>query len=825
MLKFSFRRSVFAATVSTLALATVGQTGFAADVKSFDIEAQPLAKALLEFNKQSGLTVAASSDLVAGKAAPAIQGTMDAEAALQKILGNSGLQFTKTSTGAYLVSQAAGANSTSGAGSMSDADEENVSFVLEEIIVTAEKRAESLQDIPIAISAFSGNTIEQAQVSGINDLKQLAPSLQFGQASTDTFVSIRGIGSELKNVGAEAGVIISQDGVPLSNTVMMSSRFLDIERIEVLRGPQGTISGRNATGGAIKIHSKKPTEEFEGGIKVALGNYNRVDTESHLSGPIADSNILARLVVSTERADGWLTNTLRQEDSNDVDAVHARATFLTNLSEDLEAFLVLESRIDHSSPASNLMFGTGIEGEPSIADIRNVSIFNEDTLEYEADWSNDKKLEEYRAVLKLTWDINPNVSLSSTSGYISFLVKQKGDFDATSFPSSVFDRTGADITQFSQEFTLAADLGDNLDLIAGVLYMNAVASQPLSFGILEIGIPAGGFTVESDQNLDSYGVYAQVRYQMANDIRLTLGARYSHDKKSLAEEAEILGSPFIPLTTVKGKWSAFTPRVAVDYTPNDDITLYASVSRGFKAGGFNTFERSKFNPEYVWNYEVGMKGSGLDNHLQTSLTGFYMDYTDLQQGLFVQDGTGITIPRVENASAADIWGVEAEIRAQISEKFILTASGTWLDATFTKLLTVNPLFPDEGEQDMSGNQLTRSPEWQLNVSGIYTMPVNEEWQAVLRADYFWQDHIFFDFFNNDKVAENAYGLLNFSASLETMDGRWQLTAFARNAFNKRYKLTTYAGLVNVQDGGPQRSEVVGLLGEPQMYGISLAYNF
>jgi iron complex outermembrane receptor protein len=222
--------------------------------------------------------------------------------------------------------------------------------VLEEIIVTAEKRAESTQDIPIAISAFSGDDIVEAGVTGIEDLKLLSPNLQFGKGPIDNFVSIRGIGAELINVTAEAGISIGQDGVPFYSQTMFDAEFLDVERVEVLRGPQGTIAGRNATGGTINIYSRRPTEESEAQIKAAIGNYSRTELEGIVSGPIVDDVILGRLAVRSEQADGWVTNDYTGEDFNDADYIKVRASALAHLTEGLEAHLILEHSDDESSP-------------------------------------------------------------------------------------------------------------------------------------------------------------------------------------------------------------------------------------------------------------------------------------------------------------------------------------------------------------------------------------------------------------------------------------------------------------------------------------------
>ena len=214
-------------------------------------------------------------------------------------------------------------------------------------------------------------------MTGIESLKQLSPSLQFGKGPIDNFVSIRGIGAELINVSAEAGISIAQDGVPFASATMFDADFLDVERVEVLRGPQGTIAGRNATGGTINIHSKRPTEEFAGQIRAAIGNYSRRELEGFVSGPIADSAVLGRLAVRAERADGWLTNEFTGEDFNDAEDIKVRASLLAGLTEGLEAHLILEHSVDKSSPML-LALGRARPDRPSYPEVVGVPEYDED---------------------------------------------------------------------------------------------------------------------------------------------------------------------------------------------------------------------------------------------------------------------------------------------------------------------------------------------------------------------------------------------------------------------------------------------------------------
>ncbi|HET9446825.1 MAG TPA: TonB-dependent receptor [Steroidobacteraceae bacterium] len=691
---------------------------------------------------------------------------------------------------------------------------------LEEIIVTAERRAESLQDIPIAISAFSGEDIEQSGVEGIESLKQLSPSLQFGKGPIDNFVSIRGIGAELINVSAEAGVSIAQDGVPFASQTMFDADFLDVERVEVLRGPQGTIAGRNATGGTVNIYSRRPTAEFAGQVRAEIGNYDRRQLEGILSGPIGGA-VLGRLAVRGERADGWLKNEFTGQDFNDADDFKVRASLLAGLTDNLEAHLIFEHSVDKSSPML-VALGRARPDRPSYPEVVGAAEYDEDERVFSANYPSNRRVETDKGTLRLAWDLGPQSNFTAITGYVANT--NSGQFGGSTIdPLVVFDYLETDVWQLSQELTFTTDLTDNQDLIVGGLYLKSNAHEPLSFGLPPAGVPVDAFDFTADQELESYAIYSQWRYRLTDNWRMSLGARYTRDKKDYYEEDFVSGFP-LPIVDVSESWGAFTPRFALDYAPTNDMMFYASVSRGFKAGGINAFATTdgtfdEYEPEFVWNHEIGMKANWLDNRLNTTLAGFYMDYSDVQQNLRILNvQTGVLLPNVVNASDATIAGVEAGLSAQVTEGFKLTAAAVWLDATYDKLVTNDLVYPELGQRDLSGNRLARAPEWQFSGSAEYGFALGSSLGAAIRADYQWQSRQFFSFYNHELNSQESYGLLNLSVAVAPKDGRWLVSAFARNVTDEFYVFYAEA---NVPAGFPSLG---GAVGPPRMYGLSLTYN-
>ena len=305
---------------------------------------------------------------------------------------------------------------------------------------------------------------------------------------------------------------------------------------------------------------------------------------------------------------------------------------------------------------------------------------------------------------------------------------------------------------------------------------------------------------------------------------MSIGARYTRDQKDYYEEDFVSGFP-LPIVDVSKSWGAFTPRFALDYAPTSEMMVYASVSRGFKAGGINAFATTdgtfdEYEPEFVWNYELGLKATWLDNRLNTTLAGFYMDYSDVQQNLrILNEQTGVLLPNVVNASDATIAGVEAGLSAQVTEGFKLTAAAVWLDATYDKLVTNDLVYPELGERDLSGNRLARAPEWQFSTSAEYGFALGASLGVGVRADYQWQSRQFFSFYNHELNSQESYGLLNLSVAVGPKDGRWLATAFARNLTDEFYVFYAEA---NVPAGFPSLG---GAVGPPRMYGLGLAYNF
>lgn len=700
-----------------------------------------------------------------------------------------------------------------------------------EVIVTAERRSERIQDLPLAISAYSGDALQKAGVSGLADLGRLEPTLTLSQAGPQTYITLRGIGAQVASIGSEAAVNVSQDGVVFARHLFFNNDFMDVERVEVLRGPQGTISGRNATGGSINVITRRPTNAFEAGVGVSYGNYNRYATNGYISGPILDGALRGRLAFSTENANGWLKDLVNNQRLGSKDLVHGRLSLAANPTETLDAFLSIDLVRDQGLPMAVATSGRAAPNTPSFGEVFKVPELDVHKLTIRNNQRTDYLRQQAGASLILKQQLGEKATLTSVSSYWKTDVTDVQDTDGTTVSVGDFPFFRWHDWQLTQELTLAADLTDRLDLIAGGLYMRERARQPLEYVAAALLVLPGAYVTHPKQDLHSYSVYGQLRYRLTDQLRASAGVRFTRDKKRYDEPATVpcvfvgacAAPPFfgvpVHLPVAHESWDAVTPRFALDYSVNPEATLYAVASRGFKAGGYNTltFGQDTFDPEFVWNYEVGAKTYFFDRRLRANVSAFYMDYTQLQVTVF-RNVNGSVVSQVENVPKAIIKGVELELEARVTSDFTLSGSLARTNAEVDKAEGINPLTGVFGS--FKGNTLPNSPKLHYTLSAEYAHPIADGYTGRLRADYSWRSHQFFDFWNNRLISEDSYGLLNLSAAVETDDGHWTVGAFARNLTDERYFTRRYSS--SIVPGVPLNEST---LGEPRMYGVSLAYKY
>lgn len=582
--------------------------------------------------------------------------------------------------------------------------------VQDEVVVTAQRRVQSIQDVPLAVTAVSGDYLEDIGAVDITDVQKLTPNatIEAARGSSSTLIAfIRGVGQQDPVWGFEPGVGIYVDDVYIARPQGSVLDVFDVERIEVLRGPQGTLYGRNTIGGAIKYVTKSLNMEApELKARVNVGSYGQFDQIVSGSVPVSDTFALGAAIANYKR-NGFGENLNTGADHYDKDVLSARLSAEWNPTSTFNLRLAGDYTQDDSNAKHGHRLLPSFDGTIAVT---------EDEYDTRAGLGDDNSVETKGVSLTASWDVNDALTFKSITAYREGETVTPIDFDA--LPQNDFDVPAVyNDEQFSQEFQVLYS-NDRLSGVAGVYYLDGTADGAFDTILGGLGLTV---YVAGEQQKENLSAYADFTYELTDRLGLSLGARYTEDK-SIADVTRELwlgaGSASfdpsittstgpIPLTGYTGlerKDNEFTPRIALDYALSQNTNIYASFSQGFKAGGFDPranesadlgISRAGFGPETVDSYEVGVKGALLDNRLTYALAGFMSDYTDQQ--ITVQ--TAIYNPAlpgavgtpndfastVLNAGKSEYKGLEFESALHLSENFTLNAMAGYIDAEITEV--------------------------------------------------------------------------------------------------------------------------------------------
>ena len=722
---------------------------------------------------------------------------------------------------------------------------------LEEIIVTAQKREQSLQDVPVAVTAFTSEELADRTISNLFSIAESTPNLHIGTSGTgaqNAIVFIRGIGQTSNRVNLDQGVGTYVDGIYRTNVWGGLFDLLNVERIEVLRGPQGTLYGKNALGGAINVISRRPDMDGTGGeVSVAFGSFNRVDASASVNFPLIQDQLALQLSAVSRNADGYV-ETPNDKDFGSQENTGFRLAALWNLSDTATWLLSADqlrtdsngSPIYHARvwPGARLpaQYNALVDGGHIPGPRYDESFVATDPFRSNAtDPLARNKTDQATLSSRLEFELGATSLVSLTS----FKTYETSDgFDAD---GSVLDvsnnRRWLDGEAFSQEFQLnGVYMEDRLNLTAGVYYLRDELEFNAAAGNSNSAIPFVGVVPRIrdyntgnriEQDLDSYAFYASGTYSLTERARVTLGLRYMNEEKSQFS-SETRGRSTRPSTasaSAKGDWSNTSPRVSLEYDLNAAAMMYFTAAQAFKSGGIgdDVLEDSEgnsvllpFNEETLWSYELGLKADWADGRVRANLAAFFMDYEDLQvRTTLFDENTGSQVRTFFNAGSAEASGLEAELTALASDRFVLQASVAFLDTQYNEDVV------DEVRNDVllvAGESLPFAPELSYSLSAIYSAPLANGRELRVRADYSWRDELLWDATGavDERDGEDSYGLLNLSATYEFE--RWSLTAFGRNVTDEVYAMN---GFVN--------SRVVGAnwqqRGRPAEWGVRATVDF
>jgi iron complex outermembrane recepter protein len=696
---------------------------------------------------------------------------------------------------------------------------------LQEIIVTAQKRSESIQKVPATITALNSEALEARQINDVVALQSQVPGLVVGETFGASLIALRGISTGVTSGAEDPSVATHINGVYQSRSRTIDSALVDLERVEVLSGPQGTLYGRNATAGVINYVLKRPSGSFQGEVTASAGNYETLGIKGRVSGPLSDNVRLLVSGVFEDRGKGFTKNLLAGAPQSRLQTnrvAGGRAALDIDLPGGAEIELDAIYLDSKYTPASFAF-------SPSQESFIQSALTPQSFKPYEV-YSNYEALDQTK-YLQLIGTINvplsDNVALKSITGYQQFRNRLRIDGDASAtliVESDVKFRSNT----FSQEVNLNASLfDDKLKSIFGVFYYNDKFDHK---GDSPFNLPFFGvsfvFSVEGPINGESYSAFTDHTFSVTDRLRLQAGMRYNHDQKSAATNIIFSGVDVCPAPPKSRSWDSWTPRFGAQYDVADDAMLYAQYTKGFKAGGFAASScMDEFEPEKINGVEVGLKTKFFDNRLIFNIAGYSYRISDLQVQKVVDAGSLL----VENAARAKVYGVEASLNAQLAPHLRLDASGMVQSAKYGEFLNCNeklfigacgafdPRSATARLSDASGNRLNRAPTYTVNVGLEYDVELNGGGKILLRGETFFSGRVDFSEFPTAGSQQKPYSLQNAFISYTSPNDRYVVRGFVKNIGNKDYK-TGYLFFSAIRQDTGQYSP-------PRTYGVEATMRF
>lgn len=674
----------------------------------------------------------------------------------------------------------------------------NANTVLEELVVTAQKRSENIQDVPASISAFSASDMEKMQVSTINDIAPGTVNLNvispFGEGGSPLF-SLRGITASDYSQNHSRPIALYVDEGIRGLSALEIVQFYDIERVEVLRGPQGTLYGKNATGGAINVYTKKPGFETEGYLKLGVGNYKRRAASGAIQTGLIDDLLAARFAFTSTKTDGYVENKFPGgKDQNETDVFGARFSLLYTPTKDLEAVLRF-----HYAESGGEEFGVLAENIDGFLGVTRAGL---DFHENEAQLEAERDIENKGVSLNITYDLSDRYSLMSVTTYDEAHWFSPNDDDG--LPISVDENNfdSENIEHFVQELRLTSNYDGNFNWMAGLSYGYDETDMTNILRLLNepaLGVPgfrpgAFGFNVKNSfrQERESFAAFVRGDYQLNDVLSLSLGVRYSEDELDLKGYNAALGDTlpgmeaefFIPTivdVSANDSWESVTTEATLNWTIQEDMLAYFKFSQGYRMGAANSqaffaaLQVTTVEPEEVDSFEIGLKATLLGGRMQANMAAFFYDYTD-QQFLSVEPPAGLQV--LNNAEKAEVKGIEFTLKAAATESLTLDLGVGYLEPEY-KDLSLNGV-------DLSGNQIIYASEWNINASADWIIAQMDVGELRLNVGTSFQSEVFFEAPNRKTFTQDDYWVTNARLGFESQDGRYSVALWGKNIFDKEY---------------------------------------
>ena len=694
---------------------------------------------------------------------------------------------------------------------------------VEEIVVTALKRSSTVVDTPAAITAISSTEIEDKGITSMHDLKHLVPSMNFTNVLGAQNITIRGIGQ----FNGNPGVSVSTDGIFQSRAHSSQLGEMDLERVEVLRGPQGTLYGRNSIGGVVNLITKNPTQDMDGYVKLGYGEYDTTTAEAAFGGGISDNTSFRLVVHGTEQGEGFydcLNTGCGEQGYTDKQAF--RLKIKSDLSDTVSADLMVASVETEGTPdpygwlTDNRELAAAF-GFPQILaepiSIKPHEIYQTPTAQ-SVNGTNmtDREYDVSSLTLRIDTELGTLTSITAKQEF-----NDQFNLDRDGSAGAYLDTFDISETEtFTQELNFNIER-DTMSLVFGLFYMDDETSRHTHFDnpqpILGFPVPSMFDFKHDKMDTESEAYFADGTFDLNETTRLSLGVRRTTDEFTSKQDnfiSILMPMPVIAAQTcdreVVTEYSSTTSRAVIQHDLSPESNVYASLSEGFKAGGYATYEcTDPYDPEEVTSLEFGFKGSLAENtSLNASL--FRYDYTDFQ----VLQVVGIqTVTR--NAGDATVNGLEIEALSNVNDSLSINYGLTLLDATYGEFLNTNGIQPQLGEQQLDGNYLTNAPKVSINLGLNYTNPMASGASLTYRANASYKSRIYFSEFN--EYSQDAYTIVDLNLIWESADETMRSRFFIKNATDEDY----ISGYLSSATGGGR----FGQWGYPRTAGIEIQRNF
>ncbi|MBV1918415.1 MAG: TonB-dependent receptor [Sphingomonadaceae bacterium] len=704
-----------------------------------------------------------------------------------------------------------------------------------DIIVTAQRKSELARDVPISLTTLTSEQITSASITDTTGLEQLTPSLKLDRQGNFTAPALRGISATVTGPAMDNNIAIYLDGVYMPSTTSGTFDLPDVERVEVLKGPQGTLFGRNATGGAILIITKRPSYTPEGMISASYGNLNDVMIKGFVSVPLIADKVAIGLSAYYHNNDSYYNNIRPDSSLEGEDSFLIRGKLRLNPTDNLEILLAAAYGERSETYA---IYGTPIAGntlsrvldENSIIASRPYDVALNDVATPQETESLDLS-----ARIELTL---PGGTLTSITAYLERDLVNSLDADTAYAPNglginylpSAFDE------YFSQELSYSSDLDGQLNFTLGAYYTDGAG------GWTPLGVDAPGAATDiaifSKQSVESIAVFGEAYFDLTDRLTLIGGLRYSWEERIL-NGTGVFGvfkasKPDLPYVGTRS-WDSFTPRASIKYELTPTSNVYFTYSQGFKSGVWNAnnpFFEDVVNPEKIKSYELGYKGR-ISDMLSFDAAAFYYDYTDLQTTfVFVLPGQTVPLSILRNAEAARVYGFEADAKVRFSEFFDMRIAGAYIDAKYKKFEDTAIILPctdfanpcgtvgsptlagnnDKVAFDASGRRMPRAPKFTATVSANGHIPVGGG-MLDLTGSLYYSSSV--DYTVDGRIKQDAFAKIDARAAWSPNDSGFTFAVFGKNLTNK----TTYGGtfITAVSDAIHWAA--------PRTYGAMVEYRF